>query len=137
MDTKLGVWRVLPWRLAGSAGVLHHDVHQARFAARDCLSLYRQSEDETQQHRFARKCLRHESPIAADIAKFAAGSAELADFCDEALETLLQLKFLPCCERIIESRHGAVASALSGKKKKKSPVSVSLLSGRLLVAWLD
>ena len=38
---------------------------------------------------------------------------------------------MPICERTIESKHAAVATNLGGKRRKRSPVTVSLFSGRL------
>ena len=52
---------------------------------------------------------------------------------DEAtFQMFIALKFIPCTERVIEGRHALVKMALPGKKKKRSPVSVSLGCGRLL-----
>ena len=43
----------------------------------------------------------------------------------------LELKFIPVVERVIERLHSLVKGVLPGKKKKRSPVTVSLGAGRL------
>ena len=62
--------------------------------------------------------------------KFAEG-ASLESLGHFTLTSLLPLCFLPCSERAVESKHAGVATGLSGKKRNRSAVTVSLASGRL------
>ena len=47
------------------------------------------------------------------------------------VRALIPLKYTPCVERVIEGRHGLITQRLLGKKKNRSPVTMSLSSGRL------
>ena len=46
-------------------------------------------------------------------------------------KAVIELKYLPTVERIIEALHSRIKGALPGKKKKRSAVTVSLAAGRL------
>ena len=127
MSAKLAFWTVLPWKLIG---IMIPCEAEARAIAKECIQLYDKNPDPLHHHRLSNSCLAHSSPIRRDILKFIDGTA-LKDLSADTLKVLVPLKFIPVCERVIESKHAAVATNLSGKRRKRSPVTVSLFSGRL------
>ena len=127
MSAKLGFWRCLPWRMAA---ILCGHAAEARVEAKACLDLYDQLPDPTQHHRLSSLCLAPGSLVRNDLLRFIDGD-DFSSMSSQTLQHLLPLKFMPVTERVIESKHGAIASNLAGKRRKRSPVTVSLFSGRL------
>ena len=80
--------------------------------------------------RLSNLCLEDNSIVRHAITRFVNGEP-LDNLPAQALAYLLPLKFLPCSERPVESKHAAVKTNMSGKLRKRSPVSVSLHSGRM------
>ena len=140
MTAKLSHFETLPWLLAG---LTHVDPQKARCAAAACLAKYGEAMHEQQQldldavikarhHPLTEQCLKQGSIVRADIGRFAVGEIELKDMTAQSLE-LLPLRFCPCAERVIESKHAGIKSSLKlgARKRTSSATSVSLYSGRL------
>ena len=117
LAAKLSFWSVLPWKLCG---LLHTQEAVAREGAFESVRLFDSSPDGCQHHRLTVRCLAAQSPIRAEIIRFAQGAA-LHTLAKEALAVLLPLRFLPTVERVIESKHAGVATQLSGKKRNRAP----------------
>ena len=110
--------------------MMHTSDIVSRAAAQECLDLYDRDPEPARHHRLSSHCLAVDSPIRGDIERFIRGAA-LSDLSVSTLKAIVPLKFISVSERTIESKHASVATNLSGKRRKRSPVTVSLFSGRL------
>ena len=124
VQAKTAFWQSLPWRLCGLA---HQSAECASAAAADCIRAF--DEHPAAQHRVAVEFLAVGGPLRVDVERLAAG-AVVESLSETSIVRILQLKFIPTVEFIIEGRHAMVKHALPGKKKKRSPITVSLSSGR-------
>ena len=128
--TKIACWTTLPWKLCGIA---HHDLTKARACAQECLSMYNAAPKPSLHHRMTNKFLDPDLALRNDMQKFADG-ATLHGLSNAFQWHRLCLKFIPVSERVIEGKHGLVSRFVAGqsrKKKRRSPVDISLSSGRL------
>lgn len=127
LTTKTRYWAMIPWRLCG---LLHHDQSAVMHCASACLSQFDAAIDPSVHHRVSVKFLAHDSPFRACVESLAQG-APLWSMPDDFVMRLIPLKYIPCVERAIEGRHGLITTRLTGKKKARSPITMSLSSGRL------
>ena len=111
---KFANWEQLPWVMMG---VAHHDVDVARQCASRALRLYAAAGDEAQRHPMshvmcARGTVGHEQMVAFIEGQSLASLPLLS-------RIAAKWKFVPICERWIESRHALVKRQL----KKATHVS--------------
>ena len=86
-------------------------------AARECVQQFDRNPDPSLHHQLSVLCLAPGSPFREQVDAFIEGVA-LADLAEEFLLWLLPLLYVPCVERIIESRHALITCRLFGKKEK-------------------
>ena len=122
LSTKTAHWARIPWQLWG---LMHHDQSTVIHCARSCLSQFDAAIDPSVHHRLSVKFLSHDSPFRTCVQSLAQG-APLRTLSTDFVMSLIPLKYIPCVERVIEGRHGLITTRLTGKKKARSPVTMSL-----------
>ena len=88
------------------------------------------SPNEAEHHRLTVGFLSPQSPLRHDVESMAL-SVPLSNLSSSFIARVLELKWVPVVERIVEGKHSLISRALGGRKQRRSGVIVSLASGRM------
>ncbi|CAE7768413.1 unnamed protein product, partial [Symbiodinium necroappetens] len=118
LEQKLRCWKEMPWRLAA---LNHPNSDVCRQHAREILAFLESSPKQASlHHRVTWKFLEPESRLLAQLKQFAAADAEMQTL-PELWQVVMELRFIPTCERLQEGDHAIVKRALGENRRASGP----------------
>ena len=128
LTLKAQFWALIPWKLAGLA---HWDTALAAECARTCIAQYEKRPVDAEHHRVTVEFLSPAGRWRPAVERLAQGTP-LLSLAVHFVTRCMHLGWMPVVERVMEARHAYVQQRLRlGKRKKRSPTTVSLGSGRM------